>query len=169
MHVLPLYSLLPKQAQLRIFESPPEGSRLVVVATNIAETSLTIPGIKYVIDSGKSKERLSDPKTGLQRFCIDWTSKAAADQRAGRAGRVGPGHCYRLYSSAVFGNYFSEFASPEISRVPLDGVILQMKAVGIQNILNFPFPTQPDLTQLKSSYEVFFINLFKASKTLKCS
>lgn len=155
MHVLPLYSLLSKQAQLRVFESPPEGSRLVVVATNIAETSLTIPGIKYVIDSGKSKERLCDPKTGLQRFCIDWTSKAAADQRAGRAGRVGPGHCYRLYSSAVFGNYFPEFATPEISRVPLDGVILQMKAVGIQNILNFPFPTQPDLEQLKSSYEVF--------------
>ena len=157
MHVLPLYSLLSKEAQLRVFEPPPDGSRLVVVATNIAETSLTLPGIKYVIDSGKSKERLYDPKTGLQRFCIDWTSKAAADQRAGRAGRIGPGHSFRLYSSAVFGNHFPEFSIPEILRSPLEGVILQMKAVGIKNVLNFPFPTLPDRVQLKSSHDVIVI------------
>lgn len=154
LHVLPLYSLLPTAAQLRVFESPPAGTRLVVVATNIAETSLTIPGIKYVIDSGKSKERVHDTGTGLVRFQVDWTSKAAADQRAGRAGRMGPGHCYRLYSSAVFGDYFEEFARPEILRVPIDGVVLQMKSVGIQQVVKFPFPTVPDLGTVSAAEKV---------------
>ncbi|ORY36721.1 P-loop containing nucleoside triphosphate hydrolase protein [Rhizoclosmatium globosum] len=112
-------------------------------ATNVAETSLTIPGIKYVIDCGKVKERRYDTHSGVQTFQIGWTSRASADQRAGRAGRVGPGHCYRLFSSAVFANHFEQFSRPEMLRVPIEGVVLQMKSMGISNVLNFPFPTPP--------------------------
>ncbi|GET03929.1 P-loop containing nucleoside triphosphate hydrolase protein [Rhizophagus clarus] len=109
LYVLPLYSLLSTHAQLRVFEPPPEGTRLCVVATNVAETSLTIPSIKYVVDCGKVKERLYDVVTGVQSYIVNWTSKASADQRAGRAGRTGPGHCYRLFSSAVFNDQFQQF------------------------------------------------------------
>ena len=104
LHVLPLYSMLPTEAQLRVFEPPPEGTRLCVIATNVAETSVTIPGVRYVVDCGKSKERKYDVETGVQTFEVDWTSQASAGQRTGRAGRTGPGHCYRLFSSAVFDN-----------------------------------------------------------------
>ncbi|KAG9818505.1 P-loop containing nucleoside triphosphate hydrolase protein, partial [Aureobasidium melanogenum] len=100
-HVLPLYSQLPTKQQLKVFEEPPAGSRLIVLATNVAETSLTIPGIRYVFDCGRSKEKKYEASTGVQTFEIDFISKASAAQRAGRAGRTGPGHCYRLYSSAV--------------------------------------------------------------------
>ncbi|KAL4941458.1 P-loop containing nucleoside triphosphate hydrolase protein, partial [Aspergillus oleicola] len=84
-HVLPLYSQLPTKEQLRVFEPPPEGSRLIVLATNVAETSLTIPGVRYVFDCGRAKEKQYDLKTGVQKFQIDWISKASANQRAGRA------------------------------------------------------------------------------------
>ncbi|KAJ3333229.1 ATP-dependent RNA helicase dhx37 [Blyttiomyces sp. JEL0837] len=149
LHVLPLYSLLPTAAQMRVFDAPPEGARLCVVATNVAETSLTIPGIKYVVDCGKVKEKRYESTNGVQTFQIGWTSKASADQRAGRAGRVGPGHCYRLFSSAVFENYFDLYSRPEILRVPIESVILQMKAMGIANVVNFPFPTPPGREHLK--------------------
>lgn len=151
LHVLPLYALLSTQQQMRIFEDPPAGARLCVIATNVAETSLTIPNIKYVVDCGKVKERKYDAGTGVSSFEVDWTSKASADQRAGRAGRTGPGHCYRLYSSAVFDNYFPRFSQPEIQRIPVDSVYLQMKSMNIDNIVNFPFPTQPDREQLAAA------------------
>ncbi|TPX35414.1 hypothetical protein SeMB42_g07172 [Synchytrium endobioticum] len=149
LHVLPLYSLLPTQAQLRVFEVPPPGSRLCIVATNVAETSLTIPNIRYVIDTGKVKERLFDSKTGTQTYSVKWTSKASANQRSGRAGRVGVGHCYRLFSSAVFHDGFEEFTRPEILKTPVEGVVLQMKAMGIHQVINFPFPTPPDRDALR--------------------
>ncbi|KAI8582343.1 hypothetical protein K450DRAFT_228538 [Umbelopsis ramanniana AG] len=155
LHVLPLYSLLPTDAQMRVFEDPPEGTRLCIVATNVAETSVTIPGIRYVVDAGKVKERQYNLGTGIQSFDVDWTSKASADQRAGRAGRTGPGHCYRLYSSAVFDNYFPQFSVPEINRMPIEGVILSMKSMYIDNVVNFPFPTPPPKP-----------NLIKAEKIL---
>ncbi|OBZ89764.1 putative ATP-dependent RNA helicase DHR1 [Choanephora cucurbitarum] len=155
LHVLPLYSMLPTEAQLRVFEPPPEGTRLCVIATNVAETSVTIPGIRYVVDSGKSKERKYNIETGVQSFEIDWTSQASAGQRAGRAGRTGPGHCYRLFSSAVFDNEFSKFSTPEIHRMPIEGVVLSMKAMNIDNVVNFPFPTPPSRE-----------TLFKAEKLL---
>ncbi|KDQ62426.1 hypothetical protein JAAARDRAFT_30334 [Jaapia argillacea MUCL 33604] len=144
MHVVPLYSLLPSDKQMKVFEPPPPDSRLVVVATNVAETSLTIPGIRYVIDCGRAKERRFDSGNGIQSFQVDWISKASAAQRAGRAGRTGPGHCYRLYSSALFENYFQQFAQPEILRMPIEGVVLQMKSMHIDAVVNFPFPTSPD-------------------------
>lgn len=151
MHVLPLYSLLPTKEQMRVFEPPPDGSRLVILATNVAETSLTIPGIRYVFDCGRSKERKYDHLTGVQRFEVGWISKASASQRSGRAGRTGPGHCYRLYSSAVYERDFQEFAEPELLRMPIEGVVLQLKAMNLQNVINFPFPTPPDKQSIRQA------------------
>lgn len=142
-HVLPLYSQLPTKEQMKVFEAPPENSRLIILATNVAETSLTIPGIKYVFDCGRSKEKQYDLSTGVQNFQIGWISKASANQRAGRAGRTGPGHCYRLYSSAVYEADFADYTDPEILRTPIEGVVLQMKSMGLHNVINFPFPTPP--------------------------
>ncbi|XP_046374441.2 probable ATP-dependent RNA helicase DHX37 isoform X2 [Haliotis rufescens] len=150
MYVLPLYSLLSSDKQVKVFEPPPEGCRLCVVATNVAETSLTIPNIKYVVDTGKTKTKFYDKVTGVSTFRVTWASKAAANQRAGRAGRVGAGHCYRLYSSAVFNDDFEKFAPPEISRRPVDDLILQMKDMNIDRVANFPFPTPPDVEQIKA-------------------
>lgn len=155
-HIVPLYSQLPTKEQLKVFESPPEGSRLIVIATNVAETSLTIPGIKYVFDCGRSKEKQFDLRTGVQTFEVGWISKASASQRAGRAGRTGPGHCYRLYSSAVYERDFAEYTDPEILRTPIEGVVLQMKSMGLHHVINFPFPTPPSQA-----------GLVKAEKLLK--
>lgn len=134
LRVLPLYAMLSPAAQLRVFEEVEEGERLVVVATNVAETSLTIPGIKYVVDTGRVKVKNYDSKTGMETYEVDWISQASASQRAGRAGRTGPGHCYRLYSSAVFSNVFEESSPPEILKVPVDGVVLLMKSMNIPKV-----------------------------------
>ena len=92
---LPLYSKLDPLEQRKVFQSAPENHRLCVISTNVSETSLTIPGVKYVVDTGKMKIRLYDKVTGVSTYQVMNTSKAQADQRAGRAGRQGPGHCYR--------------------------------------------------------------------------
>ena len=154
LYVLPLYSLLPTKEQMKVFRDPPPGSRLCVVATNVAETSLTIPGVRYVVDCGRSKERKFDETTGVQSFEIDWISKASADQRSGRAGRTGPGHCYRLYSSAVYERDFEQFSKPEILRMPVESIVLQMKSMAIHNIINFPFPTPPDPSALAKAQKL---------------
>ena len=147
-HILPLYSQLQTKDQLRVFKLPPENSRMIVLATNVAETSLTIPGIRYVFDCGRAKEKKYDRLTGVQSFEVGWISKASASQRAGRAGRTGPGHCYRLYSSAVYERDFEEHAEPEILRMPVEGVVLQLKSMDLQHVVNFPFPTPPDRQSL---------------------
>eukprot|EP01104_Vermistella_antarctica_P020896 TRINITY_DN914_c1_g1_i2.p1 TRINITY_DN914_c1_g1~~TRINITY_DN914_c1_g1_i2.p1 ORF type:complete len:612 (-),score=136.78 TRINITY_DN914_c1_g1_i2:2-1837(-) len=148
LHILPLYSAMPSAKQMRVFEAIPPNARLVVVATNVAETSLTIPGVSYVVDCGRAKERVYDQRSGISSFEVDWISKASADQRAGRAGRMGPGHCYRLFSSAVYNDYFPLFGEPEVNRIPVDGVVLQMKSMGIDKVVTFPFPTPPDQASL---------------------
>ncbi|OAG37345.1 hypothetical protein AYO21_08422 [Fonsecaea monophora] len=143
-HILPLYSQLPTAEQLKVFEPPPSGARLIVLATNVAETSLTIPGIRYVFDTGRSKERKYNLDTGVQSFEIDYISKASAQQRAGRAGRTGPGHCWRLYSSAVYEQFFPDHTEPEILRAPAESVVLQLKGFAYPRpIAEFPFPTPP--------------------------
>ena len=142
--VLPLYSQLPTKDQLLVFSPTPENTRLIVLATNVAETSLTIPGIRYVFDCGRAKAKKYDRTNGVQTFEIGWISKASASQRAGRAGRTAPGHCYRLYSSAVYERDFEEHAEPEILRMPVEGVVLQLKSMDLQHVVNFPFPTPPD-------------------------
>lgn len=151
MNVLPLYSRLPTKKQLLVFQKPEDGSRLVVVATNVAETSITIPGIKYVVDSGREKRREVDPSTNISLYKVGWISQASANQRMGRAGRVGPGHCYRLYSAAVFHNHLKQFSDPEILRRPIEDVVLYAKTLGIHHIENFPFPTPPDPVMLRTA------------------
>ena len=90
----------------------------------------------------------------MQSFQVNWISKASAAQRAGRAGRTGPGHCYRLYSSALYEHYFEQFSQPEILRTPIEGVVLQMKSMGIDTVVNFPFPTPPETQALKKAETV---------------
>ncbi|WWC66285.1 uncharacterized protein I206_100186 [Kwoniella pini CBS 10737] len=158
MHVLPLYSLLSNEQQMQVFKPPPEGHRLVIISTNVAETSLTIPGIRYVVDSGRAKERQYDSSTGVQSFQVSWISKASSQQRAGRAGRTGPGHCYRLYSSALYEDHFEQFSQPEILRMPIESIVLQMKSMNIDQIINFPFPTPPSQIALRKA-EVLLTNL----------
>ena len=142
--ILPLYSQLPTREQLRVFEPPPENTRLIVLATNVAETSITIPGIRYVIDCGRVKEKTVDKTTGVQGFSIRWISKSSATQRAGRAGRTAAGHCYRLYSSAIFERDFAEHTDPEILATPIESVVLQLKSMDLQSVVNFPWPTPPE-------------------------
>jgi len=89
-------------------------------------------------------KRHYDVTNGIQSFQVSWIAKASAAQRAGRAGRTGPGHCYRLYSSALFEHHFEKFSIPEIQRMPIEGVVLQMKSMHIDTVVNFPFPTPPD-------------------------
>lgn len=166
MWVLPLYSLLPTEEQQRIFQPAPDGCRFCVVATNLAETSLTIPHIKYVVDCGKQKTRLYDKITGVSTFIVTDTSKASADQRAGRAGRISAGHCYRLYSSALYNDVFPEFNPPDILQKPVDDVMLQMRSMGIDRIMNFPFPSPPDLAQLKAAEQrLLVLGALEQSKT----
>ncbi|XP_068166468.1 probable ATP-dependent RNA helicase DHX37 [Antennarius striatus] len=153
LYVLPLYSLLAPEQQAKVFRPPPPGTRLCVVATNVAETSLTIPGIKYVVDCGRVKKRFYDRVTGVSSFKVTWTSQASANQRAGRAGRTEPGHCYRLYSSAVFGD-FSLFSEAEITRRPVEDLVLQMKDLNIEKVVNFPFPTPPSAEALVAAEQL---------------
>ena len=154
MHVLPLYSLLDEKKQLRVWDPVPEGQRLVVVATNVAETSITIPNIKYVVDSGRAKEKVWEKETGICEYRIQWISQASAEQRQGRAGRVAPGHCYRLYSAAVFQQQFPVWDVPEICRSPLEDTLLFMKNMGIKNIESFPFPTLPEDGSISAALDI---------------
>ena len=149
--VLPLYSMLPAAEQMRVWAPPPEGARLIVVSTNVAETSITIPNMTYVVDCGKVKQRTYAEGSAVSKFELEWISQASADQRAGRAGRVGPGHCYRLYSSSVFQNVFEKFGAPEVRRAPVEGVVLQMKAMGIARVGTFPFPEPPPASALRAA------------------
>jgi ATP-dependent RNA helicase DHX37/DHR1 len=157
-YVLPLYAMMPTAQQNRVFLKPPEGHRLIVVATNVAETSITIPGVRYVVDCGRQKERVNNIASGINKFEVKWISKAAAEQRKGRAGRTGPGHCYRLYSSAYFDQHMEMFAAPEISMTPLEELLLQMRSLGISDVENFPFPSPPPPLAVKRAKELL-VNL----------
>lgn len=153
LHVLPLYALLDFRKQQEVFKPPPRGTRLCVVATNVAETSITIPNIKYVVDCGRAKTKVMEGDTNASCFRIEWTSQASAEQRSGRAGRMGPGHCYRLYSTAVYANLMNKHSAPEILRTPLDSVVLLMKHLRIEHVGGFPFPSPPREEDLKSALD----------------
>ncbi len=140
-HILPLYSRLTVQEQNRIFM--PHSGRNIVLATNVAETSLTVPGIKYVIDPGTARISRYSVRTKVQRLPIEEISQASANQRAGRCGRVSSGVCIRLYSEDDFNNR-TEFTDPEILRTNLATVILQMLALDLGSISDFPFVQPPD-------------------------
>eukprot|EP00038_Savillea_parva_P001990 m.109051 g.109051 ORF g.109051 m.109051 type:complete len:1221 (+) comp10686_c1_seq1:183-3845(+) len=157
LHVLPLFSALSSKEQAKVFQAPPPGHRLCIVATNVAETSLTIPGIRYVVDAGQVKNRHFDQTTGVVSYNVEWISQASANQRSGRAGRTGPGHAYRLYSSAVFQHDFPTFADPEIKRMPVDGLMLHMKSMDIAKVVNFPFPTPPNADALREAEKLLVL------------
>ena len=154
--VVPLYSRLTPEQQQLAFDDVPHGARRCVLATNVAETSLTLPHIKYVIDAGRHKVLLHDARSGVSRYVVDFISQASAAQRAGRAGRISEGHAYRLYSSALYGNEMAEFDEPEVLRMPVAGVVLQMKAMGIRDVATFPFPTPPPPAALAAACESLF-------------
>ena len=135
--VCPIYANLPSDMQARIFEPTPEGARKVVLATNIAETSITIDGIAFVIDPGFVKQNSYNPRTGMAALTVVPCSRASANQRAGRAGRVGPGKCFRLFTKWAFQNEMDENTIPEIQRTNLANVVLLLKSVGIHDLLNF--------------------------------
>jgi ATP-dependent RNA helicase DHX37/DHR1 len=155
--VVPLYSRLTPEQQQRAFSDVPVGARRCVLATNVAETSLTLPHIKYVIDAGRHKVLLHDARSGVSRYvdrlCLAGVGGAA---RRSRGSHVSEGHAYRLYSSALFANEMPEFDEPEVLRMPVTGVVLQMKAMGIRDVTAFPFPTPPPPRSLAAACENLF-------------
>ena len=139
--VLPLYARLPLRDQLRVFE--PGAERRIVLATNVAETSLTVPGIRCVIDSGLARISRHRHRHAVQRLPVERVSRASAEQRMGRCGRIGPGVCIRLYSAEDF-EARPRFTEPEILRSGLAALLLRLKAIGVEELLEFPFLERPD-------------------------
>lgn len=152
MLVIPLYASLPPAQQLRVFQSAPKGCRKVILSTNIAETSVTISGIKFVIDTGMVKAKRFNPDSGLEVLAVQRVSKAQAWQRAGRAGREDSGSCYRLYTEQQFDNLIP-MTVPEIQRCNLAGVMLQLMALGIPDVMNFDFMSKPSPEAVRSALE----------------
>ncbi|XP_047463777.1 ATP-dependent RNA helicase DHX33 [Mugil cephalus] len=152
MMVIPLYASLPPAQQLRVFQPAPKGSRKIIISTNIAETSVTISGIKYVIDTGMVKAKRFNPDSGLEVLAVQRVSKAQAWQRAGRAGREDSGSCYRLYTEKEFDNLIP-MTVPEIQRCNLAGVMLQLMALGIPDVMNFDFMSKPSPEAVRSAVE----------------
>lgn len=148
--ILPLHSSLSIADQDKVFDYPPEGIRKCIVSTNIAETSVTIDGIRFVVDSGKMKEMSYDPSCKMQRLKEFWISKASAEQRKGRSGRTGPGVCYRLYSEKDF-QTLEAYSAAEIHRVPLESLLLQMISMGLPNARLFPFIEPPPIESIENS------------------
>ncbi|KAI9879752.1 MAG: hypothetical protein M1830_007377 [Pleopsidium flavum] len=156
MVICPIYANLPSELQSKIFEPTPDGARKVVLATNIAETSLTIDGIVYVIDPGFVKENVYNPRTGMESLVVTPCSRASANQRSGRAGRVGPGKCFRLYTKWAFYNELDENTTPEIQRTNLNSVVLLLKSLGINDLLEFDFMDPPPAETLIRALEQLY-------------
>ncbi|KAK6283874.1 hypothetical protein POUND7_002826 [Theobroma cacao] len=154
--ILPLYSGLSRAEQDLVLSPTPKGKRKVVISTNIAETSLTLEGIVYVVDSGFSKQRFYNPISDIENLVVAPISKASARQRAGRAGRLRPGKCYRLYSEEYFVNEMSAQGIPEIQRSNLVSCVIQLKALGIDNILGFDWPASPSPESMIRALEVLY-------------
>ena len=149
--ILPLYARLSTAEQHRVFR-PHDGTR-IVLATNVAETSLTVPGIRYVIDPGFARISRYNRRTKVQRLPIEPVSQASANQRAGRCGRVGPGVCIRLYSEEDF-SARPEYTDPEILRTNLAAVILQMTAIGLGDVASFPFIDPPEARNVRDGMDL---------------
>jgi ATP-dependent RNA helicase DHX8/PRP22 len=154
--ILPVYSALPSEMQSKIFDPAPPGSRKVVIATNIAETSITIDHIYYVIDPGFVKQNAYDPKLGMDSLVVTPISQAQAKQRAGRAGRTGPGKCFRLYTEAAFQSEMLPTSIPEIQRQNLSNTILILKAMGINDLLHFDFMDPPPTNTMLAALEELY-------------
>ncbi|OQO01590.1 hypothetical protein B0A48_12626 [Cryoendolithus antarcticus] len=143
LQVLPLFAALPQSAQQQIFQPAPPRTRKVILATNIAETSVTVPGVRFVIDCGKAKIKHFHPKLNLDSLLIQAISRSSADQRKGRAGREAPGQCYRLYTQNSY-NILDPATSPEILRCDLSAAVLTMIARGVKDPFRFPLLTPPN-------------------------
>jgi ATP-dependent RNA helicase DHX8/PRP22 len=160
LHILPVYSSLPSEMQTKIFDPAPPGSRKCIIATNIAEASLTIDGIYYVVDPGFAKQKVYNAKVGMDSLIVTPISQASARQRAGRAGRTGPGKCFRLYTEAAFKNEMLPTSVPEIQRTNLGMTCLTLKAMGINDLgpggFDFmdPPPAQTLVTALEQLYNL---------------
>jgi ATP-dependent RNA helicase DDX35 len=147
----PLFSGLPPAAQLAAFAPPPRGCRKVVLATSVAETSITLEGVGYVVDSCFAKATYFDARAGVQALVTLPASRAACAQRAGRAGRLRPGACYRLCTEDAFAA-LPPAPVPEVQRADLAGIVLQLKALGVDNIMNFEArkPSRQHRTHLRA-------------------
>lgn len=152
---LPLFAGLPQEEQMEVFEPVVNGSRKVILATNIAEASVTVDGIVYVVDCGFVKLRAYNPTTSIETLTATLISKASATQRAGRAGRTKPGKCFRLYTEDDY-NKLPEAAVPEVQRSDLAPTILQLKALGIDNIARFDFFTPPPAELVLRALELLY-------------
>ena len=153
MIICPIYANLPSELQSKIFEPTPPKARKVVLATNIAETSLTIDGIVYVIDPGFVKENVYNARTGMESLVVTPCSRASANQRSGRAGRVAPGKCFRLYTKFAFHNELDDSTMPEIQRTNLNSVVLLLKSLGINDLMEFDFMDAPPAETLIRALE----------------
>lgn len=162
--VLPLYAALSPASQQEVFQPVEKNKRKIVVSTNIAETSVTIDGIVYVVDPGFVKQNQYDPQRHMSRLIVVPVSQAAANQRAGRAGRTQNGKCFRLYTEDAFNITLTPQTIPEILRSDISQVILTMLATGINDIVNFPFLDRPPLRQMLSAVEDLY---FLGAITLK--
>jgi len=154
--VCPIFANLPSEQQAKIFEKTPKGARKVVLATNIAETSLTIDGICYVIDTGFNKQNSYDARSGMESLTVTPISRAASNQRAGRAGRTQPGKCFRLFTSFSFNNELDANTIPEIMRTNMCNVVLMLKSLGINDLINFDFMDAPPADTLIRALEQLY-------------
>ena len=165
--ILPIYSQLPADLQSKIFENTEDGSRKCIVSTNIAETSLTVDGIKFVVDSGYCKLKVFKPKMGMDALTVVPISRANADQRKGRAGRTGIGQVHRMYTRMQYQSEMLASTVPEIQRTNLGNVILLLKCLGVEDLLNFDFMDPPPQdTLLTSLYQLWVLGALSNSGDL---
>jgi ATP-dependent RNA helicase DHX8/PRP22 len=154
--IMPLYGAQNTDEQSAIFEKTPENCRKLIFSTNIAETSLTVDGIGYVIDCGYVKQKIYNPRTSMDSLTIIPISKVQAVQRAGRAGRTGPGKCIRLYTEQFFENQMPKITIPEILRVNLSSTILTLKSMGIDDVLEFDFMERPEKESIIEALKILY-------------
>ena len=152
--VIPLYSSLPPAQQRKVFEPAAAGGRKCVIATNIAETSITIDGVVYVVDPGFSKQKVYNPRIRIESLLVSPISKASAQQRSGRAGRTKPGKCFRLYTQEAMEREMKSQTYPEILRSNLGSVVLQLKKLGIDDLVHFDFMDPPAPETLMRALEL---------------
>ncbi|CDH56598.1 pre-mrna splicing factor [Lichtheimia corymbifera JMRC:FSU:9682] len=159
--ILPIYSQLPADLQAKIFQRSENNARKVIVATNIAETSLTVDGIMYVVDTGYCKLKVYNPRIGMDALQVTPISQANGNQRSGRAGRTGPGVAYRLYTEEAYRTEMFMNTIPEIQRTNLASVVLQLKCLGVKNLLDFDFMDPPPQENiLNSMYQLWILGAF---------
>ncbi len=156
LYVLPLHATLPGEEQQRVFAPAPAGSRKVVLATNVAETSLTIPGVGVVVDPGLVKEKRYDHERGMEVLAVVPISQSAATQRAGRAGRTAPGRVYRLYTEAQLGK-MEPVQLPEVARTNLAHVVLQLKAIGLHDVASLEWLDPPEPLALRRALRQLYL------------